>query len=289
MDARLRTVLATALFFAVVSTLCAGDFSGEVVGVTDDDTIEVMREGKAEKVRLDGIDCPEAHQAYGGEARQFTSKEAFGKIVTVKVKEKDRYGRTVGEVILPSGKSLNRELVREGFAWWYREYAPDDKILERLESAARAAERGLWADAKPIPPWEFRKGRAEPDDATFKADLEKAKAEPDIARSGNELEELRAERDALKAALARKDAEIIRLRQQVKELSPPIGATAPEPSRTTGPSSPTTSEKTVTVYVTRTGEKYHRAGCQHLSKSRIPMSLEDAKAGGYTPCSLCKP
>ena len=38
-----------------------------------------------------------------------------------------------------------------------------------------------------------------------------------------------------------------------------------------------------TVYVTRTGSKYHRDGCQYLRKSSIPMKLSEAKQG-YTPC-----
>jgi hypothetical protein len=44
-----------------------------------------------------------------------------------------------------------------------------------------------------------------------------------------------------------------------------------------------------TVYITDTGEKYHRAGCRYLSKSKIAISLSKAKAEGYTPCSVCKP
>lgn len=56
---------------------------------------------------------------------------------------------------------------------------------------------------------------------------------------------------------------------------------------------PTTSQvqdqKKVTVYVTRTGKKYHRDGCRYLAKSKIPMSLSDAKAAGYGPCSVCDP
>lgn len=43
----------------------------------------------------------------------------------------------------------------------------------------------------------------------------------------------------------------------------------------------------VTVYITETGEKYHRAGCQYLRKSQIPISLDDAQAMGYTACSRC--
>ena len=45
----------------------------------------------------------------------------------------------------------------------------------------------------------------------------------------------------------------------------------------------------VTVYATRTGAKYHADGCRYLSKSKIPLSLKDAKAKGLTPCSVCKP
>jgi hypothetical protein len=48
-------------------------------------------------------------------------------------------------------------------------------------------------------------------------------------------------------------------------------------------------KKDATVYVTRTGKKYHRAGCSSLSRSSIPMTLKDAKARGYTACKLCRP
>lgn len=47
-------------------------------------------------------------------------------------------------------------------------------------------------------------------------------------------------------------------------------------------------KKGIIVYITKTGSKYHRAGCRYLSKSSIPISLEDAKARGYGPCSACR-
>ena len=59
-------------------------------------------------------------------------------------------------MILPDGRNLNREIVKAGFAWWFRKYAPKDTELEALESEARAARRGLWADPRPVPPWEYR-------------------------------------------------------------------------------------------------------------------------------------
>jgi len=46
--------------------------------------------------------------------------------------------------------------------------------------------------------------------------------------------------------------------------------------------------KAVTVFVTRTGQKYHAAGCRFLARSQIPMPLTQA-AERYTPCSVCRP
>lgn len=57
-------------------------------------------------------------------------------------------------------------------------------------------------------------------------------------------------------------------------------------SRTT---TPALTQDTVTVYVTRTGEKYHRSSCSYLSQSKIAISLEEAIEDGYTPCSRCDP
>ena len=50
-----------------------------------------------------------------------------------------------------------------------------------------------------------------------------------------------------------------------------------------------TETKEITVYITRTGKKYHTATCRYLSRSKIPIALKDAKANGYTPCSVCNP
>ncbi len=126
-----------------------------MVGVSDGDTITVLHNGKGERIRLHGIDSPEKRQAFGKRAKQLTSSLVFGKTVTVQVMDRDRYGRTVGEVLLPDGRSLNRELVRAGLAWMYRRYT-NDQSLSDLEEEARVARRGLWADPNPIAPWKWR-------------------------------------------------------------------------------------------------------------------------------------
>ena len=138
--------------------------TGKAVSVADGDTITVLVDKTQHKIRLDSIDCPEGGQPFGTGARQFTSRAVFGKPVTVRVTDKDRYGRYVGRVVYqakdekgkPVSLDLSPELVRNGLAWWYRKYAPKDKQLAKLESEAREAKRGLWGDPKPVPPWEWR-------------------------------------------------------------------------------------------------------------------------------------
>ena len=75
----------------------------------------------------------------------------------VVVRDVDRYGRQVAEVILPDGRNLNEEVVRAGLAWWFVRYARRDQVFGNLEAEARAARRGLWADTAPVAPWEFRR------------------------------------------------------------------------------------------------------------------------------------
>jgi micrococcal nuclease len=134
------------------------DFTGEVVGVIDGDTIEVMHNGESERVRLQGIDAPEKRQAFGRASKRAASDLSFGQEVTVQERGRDRYGRTLGEVILPDDRSLNREMVRSGHAWRYRKYS-NDATLDRLESSARQSRRGLWEDDGAEPPWDYRKAK----------------------------------------------------------------------------------------------------------------------------------
>lgn len=66
-------------------------------------------------------------------------------------------------------------------------------------------------------------------------------------------------------------------------------APAPAPVARGREAPPATEGSTDIVHITRTGAKYHRAGCRYLSRSDIPISRKDAEARGYTPCSVCKP
>lgn len=133
-----------------------------VVSVSDGDTLSAVVNGVQEKIRLTGIDCPERDQPFAIEATKLAKQLALEKAVRVTEIGRDKWHRLLGEVVLPDGRMLNRELVREGACWWYRKYAPGDTVLERLEKAARETRKGLWADPQPVPPWEWRKRRVAP-------------------------------------------------------------------------------------------------------------------------------
>ena len=150
-----RLVVAIVCCLVLPGLVSAAEFTGRVVGVSDGDTISVIHDQRAEKIRLNGIDGPEKRQAFGQRAKEFTSKLAFGKEVTVKGSGRDKYGRTIGDVILPDGLVLNRELLKAGLAWWYEAYSKD-RTLRDMQEEARQAKRWLWVDSSPIPPWEWR-------------------------------------------------------------------------------------------------------------------------------------
>lgn len=135
----------------------AATFQAKVIHVADGDTITVLNDSNRQiKIRLNGIDCPEKAQAYGNQAKQFTKDLVHGELVTINTMDKDRYGRTIGEVFLDDGRNLNQELVKAGYAWWYRKYAPGNLVLMKMEADAKEAKLGLWNDPEPIPPWTFR-------------------------------------------------------------------------------------------------------------------------------------
>jgi len=133
-----------------------------VIAVADGDTLTTRCETPMGmenfKVRLAEIDAPEKAQAFGNRSKQHLSDTCFSKPVEVRPQTKDRYGRTVARVIC-DGVDANTEQVRAGMAWVFDKYVVD-RGLYAVQAEARAAKRGLWADAVPVAPWEWRKKQA---------------------------------------------------------------------------------------------------------------------------------
>jgi endonuclease YncB( thermonuclease family) len=175
----LRTAILTAILSSLypVAATAQVTYNAKVIGVSAGDTITVLRDKTQVRIRLHGIDTPEKAQPFGQKAKQFTAKLVFGKHVRIDAVTQDRYGRTVAKVSYPSKmhrnpldrskahqvvtvyRSLQESLLQAGLAWWYQRYAPNDTRLAELEREARLAKRGLWADARPVPPWDWRRGK----------------------------------------------------------------------------------------------------------------------------------
>ena len=140
--------------------------TGRVVRVADGDTLTVLDNTNTQhRIRLQGIDAPESHQAFGTRSKQSLSDMVFGKTVTVEYYKTDQYGRIVGKILL-DGKDIDLEQVKAGMAWHYKEYEreqtpADRELYARAEAEARSARRGLWADADPVEPSEFRREERE--------------------------------------------------------------------------------------------------------------------------------
>lgn len=159
---KMNYCLILALFFGL--TCHAETIEGRVIGVADGDTVTVLNADKVRhKIRLSGIDAPEKTQAFGKRSKESLSDLVFSKVVTVDTDKKDRYGRDVGKVLV-DGLDANLEQVKRGFAWHYKAYQReqsfnDRKLYDFAESDARASRRGLWRDAIPEPPWDYRQQR----------------------------------------------------------------------------------------------------------------------------------
>ena len=137
-------------------------FRARVVSIEDGDTIIVLNEiNENHKIRLQGIDAPEGGQGFGNRSRQNLSELVAGKEVTVEWFKRDRYGRIVGKVSL-DGSDVCLEQIKAGMAWHYKYYQSeqsneDRELYANAETAARVRKQGLWSDANPIPPWDFRR------------------------------------------------------------------------------------------------------------------------------------
>jgi micrococcal nuclease len=65
----------------------------------------------------------------------------------------DRYKHLLAEIILANGTNVNKTLVKNGLAWYFKKYSKDLDYAN-LEIAAKQKKIGLWIDKNPIAPWE---------------------------------------------------------------------------------------------------------------------------------------
>lgn len=127
-----------------------------VSSVYDGDTLRTVCGGEKLKIRAYCIDAPEmAQRPWGIESRDHL-RRLVGRQVQVRVRDTDRYGRKVAELLTPSGENLNRRMVRDGQAAVYRKYCPDPSYV-RLERDAQSERLGIWSQpGLQQTPWRYR-------------------------------------------------------------------------------------------------------------------------------------
>lgn len=181
----IRTSAAISSFFAAVAgmlILASGTgvvaatlnvLNGKVVVVIDGDTVVVREDnGQRRDIRIAGIDAPEIRQAYGTRSRQHLIELAYGKRVSVSWYKLDRYRRTIGHVYVmrpencrPSACSQMLDValaqIEAGLAWHDKEHLTEQPVEDQqryahAERQARLRRLGLWAQIRPLPPWQYR-------------------------------------------------------------------------------------------------------------------------------------
>jgi endonuclease YncB( thermonuclease family) len=126
-----------------------------VVRVIDGDSLVTVLGKRRIEVRLADVDAPEWRQAHGRAARAL-AELLVGGSVRLRGRTRDGHGRLVSDVYLADGRSLAHVLVASGLAWYDGRFRTNAS-LAALEQSARAKRLGLWASARPVPPWEYRR------------------------------------------------------------------------------------------------------------------------------------
>jgi endonuclease YncB( thermonuclease family) len=157
-----RGVIVAACLLLSLPALQAQMLTGKVVGVSDGDTVTLLDRSKTQhRIRLLGIDAPESAQSFGQVSRKHLADQVFGKEIQADCPKSDHYGRRLCKLII-QGRDVNLGMVKAGLAWHYRQYqsdqAPQDRgLYAAAQEAARQARVGLWSEAQPMAPWDYRR------------------------------------------------------------------------------------------------------------------------------------
>lgn len=143
--------------FLVGKIVAAETIAGTVITVIDGDTVTVSDAGRHYRVRLAGIDAPEAKQPYGIRSARSLASLCYRK--AAKVEWKEKAGKVHLGQLTCEGKDAGAEQVRRGLAWLSPQQVTPGSGLYELEAYARLRKLGLWAEEEPLPPWEWRSGK----------------------------------------------------------------------------------------------------------------------------------
>lgn len=150
--------------WAIALPTLADTLRGVVIVVIDGDTVLFKpdhysaRSRAFLKIRLADIDAPEKNQSYGEAATRALTALVLDQPVEINTVATDAYGRSIAH-LQKGALQVNTEMVRLGLAWASTRYRRNTGLVDAQE-AARRAQRGLWSDAAPTPPWVWRRAQS---------------------------------------------------------------------------------------------------------------------------------
>ena len=160
----LRALLLSAMLLPtpLIAGASAGQLPGRVVRVVDGDSLVLDVRGAQYRVELSGIDAPELNQPWGTAAGEHLHRLLTGAFVVVGDAVDGSDGVVRGTLVF-RGRDVGLDLLYDGLAWADVAHDPVDTAHDHpylpAEQAERSAGRGLWSDADPVPPWEWRRQR----------------------------------------------------------------------------------------------------------------------------------
>lgn len=157
----IRILVLLALPLAVCSSGSAAALHGKVSDVFDGESIAILSQTHTLKVKLIGVAAPDKNQTYASVAQQHLADLILNKFVVVKYSAM-RDGYLVGQVMLGE-MDVCAQMLRDGVAWYKPAEGdlsqPEREMYEASQAAARNERRGLWQEASPLSPWEFRQAQ----------------------------------------------------------------------------------------------------------------------------------
>ena len=157
----MRLILLVSVLTLAFGVSSAATLSGRVEKVEEGDLLTIINLNRSIKIRLLGVDAPDTNQHFSDVAREHLAQLVLNKFIVVQYSGLGPHNYIVGKVLI-GDVDICAQMIRDGAAWYSDTDAgylsPEDRETYRgSEQAARAERRGIWGEANPIAPWEFRR------------------------------------------------------------------------------------------------------------------------------------
>ncbi|HKP46375.1 MAG TPA: thermonuclease family protein [Pyrinomonadaceae bacterium] len=157
-----RSLLLVVALFCVNIVASAATLQAKVIEVESGNSFVVTNINRPLKIRLKAVAPPDSRQPYSEASREHLKSLILNQTVMVEYTHLTS-GYLEARVFL-NGVDVGSQMLRDGVAWFDRslQYTlrdSDREVYAQCEQMARTEKRGLWQDANPVAPWDFRKSQ----------------------------------------------------------------------------------------------------------------------------------